>query len=261
MVRQFPPSPFFLLLLLLALSAACQRAGDASWQRIQQTGVLSIGLDPTYPPFETLDGDTVIGIDPDLGRALAADLGLQTSFAYFSYDGLYDALATKQVDLLISALAIRPELTRDFAYSAPYFDAGQVLIVPASGDGATMAEMGGRRIAVELGAEGHVVATQWQRRLASLTVLPYDTASAALEAVQSGDAEAAIVDAISARLFTAAAPALVFGDYLTEEPFAVVFRIEDEQLQDAVAASLQRLQQSGQLDALLARWFAAAPGG
>jgi arginine/lysine/histidine transporter system substrate-binding protein len=263
MAMRFLQIRLLLTLLLTLIAAACQRDRDATWQRIQETGILSIGLDPTYPPFATLEGNTVIGIDPDLGRALAADLGLEASFAYFSYDGLYDALATNQVDLLISALAVRPELTRDFAYSDPYFDAGQVLVVPASGsDAATMSEMGGRRVAVELGAEGHVVATQWQRRLSSLTVVRYETASAALEAVRIGDAGAAIVDSISARLFTAASPELaISGESLTEEPFAIVFRIEDKLLQESVAASLQRLHQRGELDAMMERWFDAAPDG
>lgn len=264
MVKQFCRILRLLSALLLMLTvAACQSRRDAAWQRIQETGILAIGLDPTYPPFATIEGDMVSGIDPDLGRALAADLGLQASFVAFSYDSLYDALATEQVDLLISALVVRPELTRDFAYSAPYFDAGQRLVVPAGRDDlAGMADLAGRTVAVELGAEGHVVATQWQRRVIDLHILPLETTSLALEAVQNGAAEGAVVDAISARLFTAASPGLVLSDEpLSEEPFAIVFRIEDESLQEAVAASLQQLRQRGELEAIIERWLSAAPGG
>ena len=80
---------------VLALSA-CQ-AQSASWERIEQSGVVRVGLDPTYPPFEVTEGSGVAGLDVDLADAVARELGLTTEFVYFGYDGLYDALATEQV--------------------------------------------------------------------------------------------------------------------------------------------------------------------
>jgi arginine/lysine/histidine transporter system substrate-binding protein len=262
MMTRSDPLRLVLLLnvLVLLLAASCQRDRGATWRRIQETGLLSIGIDPTYPPFATLDRETVAGIDPDLGRALAADLGLEASFAYIGYDGLYDALATEQVDLLISALVVRPELTRDFAYSEPYFNAGQVMVVHGASSGIDGYEdLSGRRVAVELGAEGHVVATQWQRRVPDLTVQPFETAGDALEAVRGGAADAAVVDAISARLAAGSGSGLVLsGQPVTEEPFAIVFRIEDELLREAIEESLRRLHSRGELDAILSRWLDGA---
>lgn len=248
--------PALLLLSGLALIfPACNSDRGEAWRRIQDAGVLHIGVDPTYPPFATLEGETVVGIDADLGRALAAGLGLDASFSYIGYDGLYDALATGQVDLLISALVVRPEMTRDFAYSQPYFNAGEMLVVPSRERGISgLSDLSGKRLAVELGAEGHVIATQWQRRLANLAVEPHDTAEEALQAVRAGEADAAIVDAISAAL-GAGSGLTVAGEPLGEEPFAIVFRIEDEQLQEAVGDSLRRLRRDGTLDAILSRWL------
>jgi polar amino acid transport system substrate-binding protein len=244
------------LLALLLIAVACDGSRVATWRRIQEEGVLRIGVDPTYPPFATLEGEELVGIDAELGRALAADLGLAAEFRYFGYDGLYDALATEQVDLLISALVVRPEMTRDFAYSAPYFDAGQVLVIPEGSEIEGLAELGGRALAVELGAEGHVIATEWQRRLAGLEVAPQNTADEALGAALNGEADAALVDAISARLYLASNAGLALaGEPVAPEPYAIVFRIEDEALQEAVEASLERLRSRGELDEILARWM------
>ncbi len=130
---------------------------------------MRIGLDPTYPPFEVADDSGVSGLDVDLAYALADELGLQVEFVYFGYDGLYDALATKQVDVLLSALVIMPERRRDFDYSEPYFNAGEILIVPSAEEEIDeMGDLNGRRLAVELGAQGHVEATQWAKRLEDL---------------------------------------------------------------------------------------------
>lgn len=245
---------------VVTLAACGQEAG--AWPRIQESGVLRVGLDPSYPPFEVADDAGLRGLDVDLMNAVAADLGLETEFVYFGFDGLYDALTTAQVDVLASALVVAPGRMEDFAYTEPYFNAGQILIVPQTNtEMAEMADMNGRSLAVELGAQGHVEATTWQRRLDNLTIVPHNTADDALAAVSNGDADAALVDAISGRLYLANAPTLTQApEPVTVEPFALVVRIEDEQLLRQLNESLTRLRQSGQLAQIIQRWLDTPPG-
>jgi arginine/lysine/histidine transporter system substrate-binding protein len=245
------------LVALLLLLAGCRRE-EATWQRIQQTGVLRVGLDPTFPPFETADGVPLQGLDVDLAEAIAADLGLTVEFVYFGYDGLYDALTTERVDVLISALVIMVERTRDFAYSDPYFNAGEILIVPAGSPVAEMADLANRSLAVELGAQGHVEATIWERRLTDLTILPYNTPNEAITAVAQNEADAALIDAVSGRLFLRGQPQhrlTYLPEPITVEPYALVVRREDERLLDELNDSLGRLRQSGQLEQIIEKWL------
>lgn len=244
-------APALFSALLILLLAACTGDSDA-WQRIQSGGVLRVGLDPTYPPFETADGGELRGIDVDLARAIGEQLDLDVQFVYFGYDGLYDALATEQVDLLISALVIRPDQRRDFAFSDPYFNAGQRLVASQSGDIAGMDDLSGRTLAVELGAQGHVTATEWQRRIPDLTIRPYQTSQEALDAVASGAAGAALVDGISAHLHLAQHPTLhILEPPVTVEPYAIVVRIEDERLLQELNKALETLEQNGRLQTIL----------
>lgn len=244
------------VIALILLIAACH-SGDDSWAQVQERGVLRVGLDPTYPPFEVTGESGLQGLDIDLANALAADMGVQTEFVLFGYDGLYDALATEQVDVLISALVIVPEKTRDFAYSEPYFNAGEILVIPATvDDDVEMADMNGRILAVELGALGHVEATTWADKLPELTVQPYPTADEAMTAVQEGEANAALVDAISGRLFLKDNPDLQPATKpVTAEPFAMVVRIADQQLLNELNNSLAQLQTSGKLNEIISQWL------
>ncbi len=248
-----------LTVILLALSGCRTKFG--SWERIEQSGVLRVGLDPTYPPFEVTSEAGVSGLDVDLAKALANELGLRSEFIYFGYDGLYDALATEQVDVLISALVVVPGRRRDFAYSEPYFNAGEMLVIPAGHDDISgMADLDGRRLAVELGAQGHVEATQWSKQLADLAIQPYGSANEAVTAVVDGQADAALVDNISGRLFLKDRP---FAQTLikrlpqpvTVEPYAVVVRIEDEMLLDKVDEAIVSLTATGELDRIISRWL------
>lgn len=246
-----------LLLTFILLLVACSAPSDTTWRRIEEEGVLRVGLDPTYPPFAVAEGDQVRGFDVDLARALAAHLGLEAHFTYFGYDGLYDALATEQVDVLISALVIRPEQTGDFAYSEPYFNAGQIMLVPAGErEIETMADLEGRTLAVELGSQGHYDATQWQRRVRDLTLRPYPSPDEALAAVAAAEADAGLVDSISGRLFLREHDTLrLANSAVTVEPFAMVVRIEDEKLLANLNEGLETLAEDGQLQEIHSRWL------
>jgi ABC-type amino acid transport substrate-binding protein len=248
---------FFCFFFLLLLPAACRTPEAGAWPRIAQTGILRVGLDPTYPPFATADDGELRGLDVDLARALAADLDLQAEFVYFGYDGLYDALATHQVDVLISALVVQIERTRDFAYSDSYFNAGEVLITRRDVEGINgMADMNDRTLAVELGALGHVEAIQWGRRLPNLHILPYNTPDDALAAASQGEVDAVLIDSVSARLYLLHQPNLHIVDAtVTLEPYALVLRKEDDVLLQKLNESLARLKADGRLEQIIHPWL------
>lgn len=257
--RRFTRYAVQILICTPLLLSACN--SNDTWQRIQETNTLRVGLDPTYPPFENADGGELQGIDVDLARAIGDQLALDVEFVYFGYDGLYDALATEQVDVLISALVIRSDQLKDFSYSEPYFNAGQLLVVHAGAtDIRSIEDLEGQTIAVELGAQGHVTAIEWQRRLPELSVEPYQTPDEALEATAQGETAATLVDAISARLYLMRNDNLrLVAEPVTVEPFAMVVRKEDEQLLRELNTALETLEENGHLDQIVSRHMAPAP--
>ena len=224
----------FIVSLLIVSLLGCRPAPDAL-DRVLENGMLRIGMDASYPPFEYVDGEgNLVGFDVDLGREIAARLGVEARFvANLPYDGLYDALTAEQVDVVISALYVDPTRTADFAYSTPYFDAGQVLVVAEGTEGiGGMTDLDGRTLAVEFGSAGDVEARAWGRRLAALTILPCQTADEALARVAAGEADAALVDHLSA-LMASVEGVKIVGPMVTSEPYAVAVRREDRQLLEA----------------------------
>jgi polar amino acid transport system substrate-binding protein len=244
--------------VVLALLVGCS-SRPTTLDEIEERGVLYIGLDPSYPPFEALaSGGELFGVDVDLGRELAGRLGVESNFVLLSYDALYHALEVGQVDLLISALVVEPGRLEDVAYSVPYFDAGLALVVPAgtAGEGVEMEDLAGWTVAVEYATEGDVEARRWGRRLGDLTVLPLTTADEALAAVRSGEADAALVDGISARLDLREQPDLVLAPQpVSSQPYGIAVRAEDQSLLRAVNEALEVMAAEGVLEAILARWL------
>lgn len=265
------PSPVHYRVLIVALALALVGLAvwwlvqgisggelDRSWERVRARGVLRIGIDLSYPPFGFVDEEgQPAGFDVDLGRAIAARLGLRAEFINLGYDGLYDALAAGRVDVLISGLVIDPMRMDDFIYTQPYFNAGQVLVVRQDGSlPQGMSDLAGMRLAVELGSDGDVEARRWARRLPGLEVQARSDPLEALAAVEAGQADVALVDAISARTALRDHPTLrISGDPVTYEPYAVVVPRRSQTLFEVIERTLGDLSADGTVGRLLDRWL------
>lgn len=244
-------TPILMFLLLMGCSSE-----KSTWERIEEDGILRIGMDPTYPPFEMYDGESLFGLDVDLAHAITADLGLIVEFVHFGYDGLYDGLSTKQVDVLISALVVLPHQLRDFAYTSSYFNAGQVIVSRDDNQIEQPSELEGKVVAVEIGAQGHLLATTWKRNIPDIDILTFSTPDDAIAAVSSGNADAAVVDNVSGRLYLQQASELrISTDTFSDENYAIVVRAEDETLLEILNHSLANLRNSGRLDRIISRWL------
>ncbi len=219
-------------------------------------GELRVGIDASYPPFGVDLGGELIGLDVDLARAVAEEMGVPLRFINMGYDGLYDSLRADQADALFSALRVDPLRMNDARYTVPYFDAGQVLVRPPDSGIDTMQDLEGRTLAVEFGAEGDLEARRWQRRLRVLHIASFEVAAQALEAVLAGQADAALVDAISARIWLGEHEGLaVAPEYVTSDPYAVAVQVGNGKLWEAINAALTRLLADGTVEAIIDRWL------
>ncbi|NDJ59898.1 MAG: amino acid ABC transporter substrate-binding protein [Chloroflexi bacterium] len=249
---------FALIAVALALVAALiWLAVDPSRREsapLFRHGALRIGVDASYPPFAFLADDQLHGLDVDLGRALADELDIPAQFVLLGFDGLYDGLQTDQVDVLISALRIDPG--RQVHYSLPYFDAGLALVSAAGRDFTTMAALSGHALAFEFGSEAHSEANRWLRRIQPFETRPYELPAYALDAVRLGHADAALVDAVSARLYLRDQPD--WGAQMSvvrPVPLAIATRIDRLDRALAVNEALAALIEDGTVAALIDRWL------
>jgi ABC-type amino acid transport substrate-binding protein len=229
---------------------------DVTWHRVQTNKDLYVGLDPNYPPFAEWTPERIEGLEADIAREIGRRLGVETSIQIMGYDGLYDALYTGYVDFLIAGLTVDPSQEEWVHYTRSYFDAGQVLVSRAEDAYQDIHDLDGKIIAVEIASAGHIAAQRWQRRLNTLAVVPVMLPDEAMQAVQDGTVDAALVDTVSARLYLEQHPDLVMANETTvPEQYRIALRKENYRLIAAVADALDDMVADGTLDALIAKWF------
>jgi len=246
-----------LLLCALILLQACCQETDPSLQRVQQAGRLRVGLDPSWPPFEYVDEEgEIVGFDVDLARAIGQHLGVEVQLVVSGWEGLYAALAAGQFDAILSALPYDSWRTQEVAYSTSYFNAGPVIVASPGGEVSAERDLDGRAVHVEFGSEGDVQARRLQHKMPALETVPHDTPQEALQAAAADSASAAIVDAVSARLYIRDDPGLrIVGDPLYDESYVIAVPLEGRSLQRAIDGALTEMRESGELERLLDRWL------
>lgn len=219
-------------------------------------GELRVGIDPSYPPFAVATSDRLYGLEVDLARALGEEIGMPVRFVPLGYDGLYDALRVDSVDVLISALLIDPARRNDVLYTRPYFDAGLMLVSPAGSPYGDMTLMPGHSLAYEFGSAADAEARRWLRRVHPFERRPYELGRYALDAVRLGEADAALVDAVTTRLYLREHPDWsAFAVYVTDTSYAMAVRSDRGAVWAILNDALEALAFDGRLDAIIARWL------
>lgn len=232
---------------------------DHTWAVIQQTGLLRVGMDASYPPFEEIDEATgeLRGYDVELAREIGRRLGLEVQFINIGFDGLYDALITKKVDAVISALPYDPLRTQDVFYTMSYFNAGLVLVVEESEtEIESVDDLSGRTLGVEWGSDGDAEGRRLVKKLDSLTLHSYPTPLDTLWGLKNGEVEAVLVDAVSAYHFIKYEGAVKIVDKpVSDESYVIAVGPTSTELLSALNAVLLALRNDGTLTRLRDEWF------
>jgi polar amino acid transport system substrate-binding protein len=93
-------------------------------------GVLMIGMELGYPPMEYYgaDGTTPMGFDVEMGKAIAAKMGLRAEFVDTAWDGIFAGVETRRFDCIMSAVTITPERKRAHNFSKPYIGNSMAIV-------------------------------------------------------------------------------------------------------------------------------------
>lgn len=112
-----------IVVLVLALAftvAACQSKEDGGMT--VEKGVLKVGMDLQYPPFETFDeNNNPMGISVDVAQGLADELGLELEVVNMDFGSLITSLETGKIDIAIASMSITAEREEKVDFSQPYF--------------------------------------------------------------------------------------------------------------------------------------------
>ncbi len=96
---------------------------DTVWEHIKNTGVIRVGTDPTWPPYQLTDSkDTskIIGFEVDLANAAAAKLGVRIEWVSSNFGDIITSVQNGQLDMGVSGFSITTERLAQVDFTIPH---------------------------------------------------------------------------------------------------------------------------------------------
>ncbi|GAB4412559.1 MAG: hypothetical protein Kow00106_07210 [Anaerolineae bacterium] len=225
-------------------------------------GVVVIGTNAEYPPFEYVDeAGNIVGFDPDLVAEIAKRAGFEVKLVNTRWDGIFVALASGEFDMVASAATITDEREEIVDFSKPYFYASQRIAVLESraSEIQGVEDLAGLRVAVQAGTTGDIYASE---EIPGVEVVRYDEITLAFQALASGDVDAVINDGpVSADIIekNPELGAVLVGPPLSEEYYGIAVQPTKPELLDAVNKALAEIIADGTYEQLYLKWFGVKP--
>ena len=109
-------------------SARQSLSSDSVLEQIKKRGTLRIGLS-TFVPWAMRDkkGD-LIGFEIDVGKRVAADMGVEVEHIPTAWDGIIPALLAGKFDVIISGMSITMKRNLTVNFTHPYANTGYILV-------------------------------------------------------------------------------------------------------------------------------------
>lgn len=247
----------FLLGFLLLGSALATTVAE-----VKKKGVLVLGTDPQFQPFEfTNDKGDIVGFDVDIARAIAKDLGVKLDIQNVGFGQLMPGSVTsKRVDLAISGIGITPERAKVISYSNVYFTSAQVFIVK-NGNPKKLSwpakTLKNRVIGVQGNTTGFYFADENLKKLGAV-IKVYDDFASGLADVSNGRIDALVGDkpTVESLKKSRAGQYQQAGKDLVSEDYGIVFA-KNSDLVGAANKTLAKLKKSGEYQKLIEKWIVA----
>lgn len=103
--------------------------GGGDGAELIEDGVLTVGTDTPFPPFEIGQPPEITGYDIEVIAAIAGQLGLEPDYTDTSFETIFRDVANGQFDIVAAASTITPGRERAVDFSDPYYEAQQALVV------------------------------------------------------------------------------------------------------------------------------------
>jgi polar amino acid transport system substrate-binding protein len=213
---------------------------------------LVVGMDLSYPPFETIDEEgKPTGISVRLAEALAEFLGRPLRIENIPFVGLIPSLQNKRIDCIISSMTDTPERRQSIAFSDPYLTIGLALLAGARSDLSNAADVDTpeRTLVVRQGTTGELWASS---SLKKAKVLSVEKENAAVLEVVQGKADAFVYDQMSVwqnwQKHPESTRAILAP--LQKEHWAIAVRKDNDELRLKINAFLKEYREKGGFEKL-----------
>jgi cystine transport system substrate-binding protein len=258
---QSPSSRRQFLAALGVVVAAGRARGAAAVEslldQIKARGVLRVGIEGTYPPFNYQDENgALVGFEIDFANAVARQLGVKAEFMPTKWEGILAALDSDRLDVVINQVTITPERRQKYDFTEPYTVSG-IQIITRTADAKKLDSpqaLAGKRVGVGLGTNYE----QWLKEHApEARVETYGDDPTKLQDLMVGRIDAILNDRLMAAYLVkqSGGRLAAAGQPFAKQEAGVALRKGHPDLLAALNKGIDALRSDGELAKISTKWF------
>lgn len=209
------------LVMVLGLLAGCgsSNADSSTDNSGGDTAKLVVATSPDFPPFESLKGGEVVGIEVDILKLIAEKMGMELDIQQMDFDSVIPGVQAGKFDVGMSGITVTDKRKENVDFSSVYFMAAQAIVVSADSGITGKADLEGKKVSVQTGttAEEYCMANGYE-------VLAFTANNDAASALTGGKVDAWVVDNEVALAMAPDLGLTVLDEAMTAEPYAFAFQ-------------------------------------
>ena len=176
---------------------------------------LVVATSPDFPPFESLEGGEVVGIEVDILSKIAEKMGMELDIQQMDFDSVIPGVQAGKFDVGMSGITVTDKRKENVDFSSVYFMAAQAIVVADGSSITGKADLEGKKVSVQTGttAEEYCMANGYE-------VLAFTANNDAAAALTAGKVDAWVVDNEVALAMAPELGLTVLDEAMTSEPYA-----------------------------------------
>ena len=207
-----------------------------------------------FPPYEYHENNTIVGIDADIARAIADQMGMELEIQDMAFDSLIPAIQSGKADFAAAGMTVNEERLRNVDFTETYAEAAQVIIVKEGSEIAAPADLTGKKIGVQTGTTGDIYADDVE----NAEVQRFNKGMEAVMALTQDKLDAVIIDREPAKVFVKENEGLkILDEAFTEEEYAIAIKKGNTELLEKMNAAIKELKESGELQKIVDKYITA----
>jgi glutamate/aspartate transport system substrate-binding protein len=256
---------------LLTMAAGAQTGGEGlspTLANIKSRHVVHLGYRESSPPFSFLDqANRPIGYSLELCEAIVDEIGvevddpgLKIEYLKVTSDDRIPAVVQGKIDMECGSTTANAERARQVAFSPLMFVAGTKLMVPKDSTISAPKDLQGKTVVVTKGTTNEQAMRALDKKLAlGLNIVVAPDHEQSYQMLIDGKADAFATDDILLYGLIARHKSQdkfrVTGDYLSYDPYGIMFRKGEPQLAAVVERTFRKLGTNHDLVPLYNKWF------
>ena len=229
--------------------------GESVELKTADPGVLTVGTNAAFPPYEYYEGDQIVGIDAEITAAIAEKLNLELKIEDMEFGSLLATMNSGKIDACAAGMTVTEERLKTVNFTETYAQGVQVVIVKEDSPIASIDDLKGKKIGVQIATTGDIYASD---DFGEENVDKYDKGADAVMALQNDKVDAVIIDNEPAKNFVANNEGLKILDteYAVED-YAIAVSKDNEDLLEAINTALAELKEEGRLQEIIDKYIPA----